>query len=195
MIAINFFEITTLNQLNGTSFIIIDSEPSEDEFEGIEVNEDDISEDENFIDERVENSPYDYYGKNNFGWTKECTLNQRVRTSASDLYRSERSKLTTHSSHIKNKLDAFNLFINDDILNLILECTNLKLEVYIQEQLNRGVQVDGNLFKSVTMCELKAFVGILIAMGANHDESIDLKNLWSNSNLLTSRFYLTVMSR
>lgn len=81
-----------------------------------------------------------YFGKDGYRWLSTPDLNRNARVSAADLCHTP-AGLTSNSKDIKNELDAFQLFINQPMLDLILEYTNLKLDLFKQEKLNNNLDL------------------------------------------------------
>jgi len=83
-------------------------------------------------------------------------------------------------------LDCLQLFFKDEILTSIIEQTNL----YNQQQNNGN---DNAKWKDITIEELKAFLGILLAMGLvelpkSHD-------YWARNTLISVPWFGSVMPR
>lgn len=91
--------------------------------------------------------------------------------------------LTTNSQSISSFLEAFDLFISSDIKQIIIEYSN-----------QRGKHLLKDNWIDINLCELNAFIGIHIVMGAVHDNKNRVSDLWSRDDFHIP-FYASVMTR
>ena len=92
--------------------------------------------------------------------------------------------LTANSSSISSFQQAFSLFFSVEVKEIITRYTNQK-----------GFAVHGDNWKIVDMEEMDAFLGLLIAMGANKDCSISPNDLWETRSFFHTPIYARIMSR
>lgn len=131
----------------------------------------------------IETFNYDKFSKEDDEYEYEWSATKpRRRKFAKDITQ-RASGLTEESKGIKTILDAFNLFITQDIKNIIVCWTNEK-----------GTDVYEDWIK-VNTDELDAFISILIVMGIVHDNKTRLCDLWSKDSLFHISFYKEVMTR
>ena len=89
-------------------------------------------------------------------------------------------------------IDVYNMFVTDEIMELIVEQTNLYARQIINNQtVTRKSRLNDWVPTSIE--EMKNFLGLVIAMGLNHKPSI--KNYWSKDPLYAQNFFPRVMSR
>lgn len=88
--------------------------------------------------------------------------------------------------------DYFNLLVNDRIIDLMVEQTNL----YANQEINR-LQVTRSsrlkAWKETDHFEMRRFLGLLLHMGPN--QSPKISSLWSQDPMYRNDFYKNVMSR
>ena len=75
----------------------------------------------------------------------------------------------------KTCLQSFLLFFDSDILNILVECTNIYIDT-IKEKYQR--QRDANL---TDLIEMKAFIGVLLVIGICRAGRRNLKDFWDIS--------------
>ena len=75
----------------------------------------------------------------------------------------ERTGPVSAAKHVKNELDSFQLFLNDEMLTLIVERTNME----IAKKRAAGYNAPRHSF--IDMNELKAFIGLVIFWGLHRD--------------------------
>lgn len=90
--------------------------------------------------------------------------------------------------------DAFQCFINEDMLAEICIFTNQHGEVYTKK-FNESHSADQMAWKNVTITELYAFIAVLIASGRNHGRKLHLTEMWTENELFKQPFFTAVMSR
>lgn len=92
---------------------------------------------------------------------------------------------------IKTPLDAFELFLTDEVLDVIVTETNN----YDSQQLgtNPSRKSKVNLWTPTTKDEIRAFLGITIAMGLTQVPHINL--YWSKDDIFYNKFIANVLSR
>lgn len=93
--------------------------------------------------------------------------------------------ITSFSSNITTLTDAFDLFISQEILDILIEETN-----------RRAISVKGAEWKKVHLVEMKAFIGLLILAGSLKACQEPILELWSTKNLALQRsIFCATMSR
>lgn len=98
-------------------------------------------------------------------WQEE-PIEWHGKTPARNVFKSK-AGLTNYSRNITSPIEAFNLFMTEEIVQLILTHTNARM---IQE----------NLLPTDTT-ELAAFFGVLYSMGVMRQTNVSLRTLWSTS--------------
>ena len=86
----------------------------------------------------------------------------------------ERAGPVGAAQHVKTELDSFLLFLDDEMLTLIVERTNLE----IAKKRVAGDNTPRHSF--IDMNELKAFIGILIFRGLHRDVKNPASELWGD---------------
>lgn len=89
----------------------------------------------------------------------------------------------------KTAAESFYLFLSIENIEKMTHYTNLYAVDYTQ-RLGRK-----RPWKPVTVNEMKAFIGLLIAAGRNGQNHTSTKQLWSSNEFWTPPFYRTVMGR
>lgn len=89
--------------------------------------------------------------------------------------------LTPYSSGVTSRLDALQLFLTEDILNIILKHTNERFEKEGKEKTNPT--------------EFMAFLGLIIAMGVTKQNKVNIKNLWEPESLYHMPIFTATMPR
>ena len=113
-------------------------------------------------------------------WTKTVP---RTRTRRRDIVNAT-SGLTDSSRHVSSFAEAFSLFMTVDTKQSIVRYTNQK-----------GLKTHGSDWNAVSMMEMDAYLGLLIAMGANHDQKTSIPDLWSARSDFHFPLYSHVMAR
>lgn len=122
-----------------------------------------------------QNSEEMYIDKNGQRWYSEGPV-QRRRDAANIL---RKSGGPTNASVKDTKMETWQLFWTDDLLQKVLRFSQMKAD---------GLSLPIHL----TMSSLKAYIAILYFRGANQDNKIPIDELWSEQY---STFYRTAMSR
>lgn len=136
---------------------------------------------------RYENTPYkSKWNHQNFNWYLEESSALR-RNSRHDIL-IDRPGLTNHSRSVGgDPLSCFKLFMDDDIIEMILKYTNQKL--------NETINLSFNKVNEITKEELLSYIGLTLAIGFTHNIRVPLNRLWSTNNPLIPTFFSAVMSR
>ena len=89
-------------------------------------------------------------------------------------------------------IDFFNLILNSDFMELVIEQTNLYATQYIaRETISKSSRI--NAWKNITAVDIRNFLGLSILMGIDQKPSIE--SYWSNDTLLFNSTFGAVMSR
>lgn len=91
----------------------------------------------------------------------------------------------------KTPIDFFQLFLTDEIINIIVVQTN----EYASQIINKGISKNArmNLWKPTTLPEMKEFFSVILAMGLVHVP--DIVQYWSKDTLYKNTFISKIMSR
>ncbi|XP_033729312.1 piggyBac transposable element-derived protein 4-like [Pecten maximus] len=149
-----------------------------DEFEGFDINDiDDISEEETgFHDNNwVEGSKE----PSTFTFTGNAGINTEV--------------LPVPEEGSLSYLDYFECIFTDNILEMIVEETNRYAATYIQTHTDLPSHSRYRKWTDTTVGEMKAFIGMTIAMGLV--QQMDIQDYWSNDVVINTPFFRSVMSR
>ncbi|XP_024882920.1 piggyBac transposable element-derived protein 4-like, partial [Temnothorax curvispinosus] len=95
-----------------------------------------------------------------------------------------------NSSNATNPYESWNALFSDEMLDLILKWTNAEIETYKTTHVFKAA--DSATFSSLTLNELKAYIGLLYYQGLNNNNRVLLENLWSDE--FGTNLYKTVMS-
>ncbi|XP_071639052.1 piggyBac transposable element-derived protein 4-like [Temnothorax longispinosus] len=95
-----------------------------------------------------------------------------------------------NSSNATNPYESWNALFSDEMLDLILKWTNAEIETYKTTHVFEAA--DSATFSSLTLNELKAYIGLLYYQGLNNNNRVLLENLWSDE--FGTNLYKTVMS-
>lgn len=79
-------------------------------------------------------------------------------------------------------MDAFEVFFDRSVLEIICKYTNAE-------------GAFDPSFKPIDICDLRAWLAILINAGKNHDSKTHIKELWSSDEVNARLFYAAVMGR
>lgn len=90
--------------------------------------------------------------------------------------------------------DAFQCYVNEDMLADICIHTNRQGEVYTRK-FNENHPTGQMNWKNVTITELYAFIAVLVASGRNHGRKLHLSEMWAENDLFKQPFFTAVMSR
>ena len=78
------------------------------------------------------------------------------------------SKFKVETKNLNSMLEFFDHFINEEMVNEILDCTN--------ERLNSEEQ-------SITVYELRGFFGLLLLFGVTKKHDIEVSELWNTESV------------
>lgn len=92
--------------------------------------------------------------------------------------------LTKYSKNIRTKKDAFGLFIDDKVFEIVQKYTNI-----------HGSSKYKSDWKDLTRDEFDAFNGLLLTMGFKKDTHIQLSKLWNSGGPFRCSIYAGTMSR
>ncbi|TGZ46383.1 Uncharacterized protein DBV15_03650 [Temnothorax longispinosus] len=94
-----------------------------------------------------------------------------------------------NSSNATNPYESWNALFSDEMLDLILKWTNAEIETYKTTHVFEAA--DSATFSSLTLNELKAYIGLLYYQGLNNNNRVLLENLWSDE--FGTNLYKTVI--
>ncbi|CAF1224457.1 unnamed protein product [Adineta steineri] len=118
--------------------------------------------------------------KNGVRWTKECNSNHG-RLRATNILKKKAGAVTS----VNTIVDAFKLFLIDEILDAIILHTNNYARRYynqLNQKRNAGIYKSKLiLWKELDRIELEAFLGLLIQAGAAHMNHRSIDELWDIS--------------
>lgn len=138
---------------------------------------------ENISDNKTSNS---IISRDGTSWSQEPFSDKGRRLSKNIL--KKKPGLTVYSKQIKTPLDAFNLFITDEIIDIIVRETNAKA---MHETKNNGTD-----WRKVTSLEIRGFIGILLLMGRCRAQRESIQELWDEKYLAFRRpIFPAIMSR
>lgn len=83
-----------------------------------------------------------------------------------------------HCRDMKTPKDVFLAFMSAEIIDEIVECTNLY-----------GSRRYGQDWKAVTKNEILSFVAVLIAAGRNHQNDVSVNDMWTSNGCWRVAFY------
>lgn len=106
-----------------------------------------------------------FIGKDGTEWKSSPYNERKVR--AVNIIRDVHKVKLLPGKHIDSPGDAFELFFESSVLNIIVENTNLQ-----------AVKVVGKHWKPTDNIEVRAFIGLLINAGINKQGIIDYKEFW-----------------
>lgn len=124
-----------------------------------------------------------YVGKNGMVWSSELPKNRE----SSGKFDDSKVGPAEHCRNLKSIAQAFKVFLTEEMIEEVVRCTNLYGERYFTEKKQK--------WKPVTVNELWAFIGILIAAGRNHQNHVNLNTMWSSNKAWTIDFYRLGMSK
>lgn len=162
-------------------------EDEADELSGDQTISDILSEDDSLVDieasvpRRDSEKAIFYYGKNGIKWSKKSSH------STPGEFDHSRHCLNDSATKIQSAKDAFQLFFPDNLISLMVKYTNM----YARRRHNRG----RSKWKDVSVPEMKAFIGVLIAAGRMHQNNLNSKLLWADDSVWAPQFYKLAMSR
>lgn len=148
-----------------------ENEDSESNFteEGSEV-EDEVevtdNEDAN-VSNRENILPIEYIAKDGAKW-KSVPENVRKTPRHNIISSSLHKVLLPHGKSIDNPIDAFHLFFDENIIKLIVKYTNIEARRLLQDK-----------WKMVDEIEIRAYIGLLMTMGLNKQNNIDITEYWN----------------
>lgn len=91
-------------------------------------------------------------------------------------------KFNVDLSKIKTPMDAFLLFFDSSLIDLICRYTNAE-------------GAHDSKFKPLEYDEFLAWIGVLYGAGKNHDSKTHIRELWSTDEVTSRVFYSAIMSR
>ena len=96
--------------------------------------------------------------------------------------------------NVKSAVDAFNLFLTDEICSVILKYTTQRMKSNIKKISEKNSNLDSYMVP-LERNELNAFFGLLVCMAVNHDQSKSIKSLWSSDTRFSVPIYHSTMTR
>ena len=147
------------------------------------------------LTKKVEKSFNDtnYYGKTTkamiakniapYSWTKEPELKSFVPIEKSSIC----PHLTKDVEKCENVSDFFNFFINDEMIDLLVNSTNSKLALY---SIDKEYIYKNNL-ELVNRIEIRGFFGLLLLFGVLQKRNVDIHEIWSEDGNIHHCYYAT----
>ena len=148
---------------------------TEDKIE-LDPEEDSVSDsDEEVIQSERMNQSSDqcYFGRNKCEWRKQAPEN-RGRRARENVLR-QREGATNTAGNVNVIVDSFTLFFTEEMLDLILRCTNEYADHYLE---NGGWMTDR--WSPIDKIELRAFMSCLIFAGVSKSKNESLEQMWSS---------------
>lgn len=145
------------------------------------ISKDDDSSDSYATDNDINiNTQPDSLEKNGIRWTKECNTNHG-RLRATNIIKKKSGAVTS----VNTIVDAFKLFLIDEILDAIVLHTNNYARRYynqLNQKRNAGIyKLKLIQWKELDRIELEAFLGLLIQAGTAHMSHRSIDELWDIS--------------
>lgn len=123
----------------------------------------------------------EFIGKDGTQWSS--VPNNIGRTKARNIIRGSLNKVVlAPGQHVDCPSDAFALFITDDIISIIIKCTNLEAKSII-----------GQKWKKIDQIEMRAFIGMLLEAGLRKQGNTCIEDFWDP--LFGSIIFRACMSR
>lgn len=96
--------------------------------------------------------------------------------------------LTARSEDIASIEECFQLFINDEIIDAVIACTNKRAEAAYSKESQKK-------WKPVDRVEIKAFLGVLLLIGRFRESRESTDHLWRRNTAFSRQIYAAAMSR
>ena len=109
-------------------------------------------------------------------WTEEP---EWTRTTLKDII-DDKPGPTARCLNSESPLDCFNLFLDQEMRNIVINNSNLNEERRIDGLIKGNKKTKG--FEPLNQTEFDAFMGITIALGALNQNSVDIHWIWSKKN-------------
>lgn len=165
-----------------------ESDDSEESLNDECVNLDELDSSDDDVISEDEEIPYDrnFLAKNGIQWNSR-PLRQTRQTRSANVIK-EPGGATSSACGISSIKDCFNLFINDEIKNIIIRNTNLKGQKKVD---------DGKMktWKAIDKIELESFFGLLFASGLMHLQSYSSISLYEQNTPFHIPIFAGTMSR
>ena len=131
---------------------------------------------ENTSDSAAGNQVSNLMGKD--GTTEWSTVvpTKNKRTHSCNIIRTHLPCVRRESKNCKSPIDCFQLFVTDDMLELVVENTNK----YIDSVFVNYSDHDTYKVKRTTLSEIKAYIGLLNMAGVFKSNRQNLDDLWAN---------------
>lgn len=114
-----------------------------------------------------------FVGKDGTKWTRRLP-NQRIRTSSVNIV-TEKSGVVGDAKNCNSILDAWHLFFSTEMIENIVSCTNIYIDVNIRSKFGRERDA-----RYTTLQEMKALFGVLYIIGALKNGHRSTKDMWSS---------------
>lgn len=167
---------------------VLESDDSDSDFEGFEnITERYISSDEETISEDEE-IPYDknFLAKNGIQWNDKPLRQTRQARSVNII--KEAGGATSFAHGISSIKECFDLFINDEIKEIVIKNTNMKGE----KKVENGKMKE---WKNIDKIELEAFFGLLFTSELMHLQSYSTASLFEQNTPFHISIFAGTMSR
>lgn len=135
-------------------------------------------------DDSVENEMY--IGRNGFQWCPQPVLQNKRRKQAAHNIVKHLPGVIGQAKAAKSPIEAFQLFISDEILEEIVKCTNIFISTIRSNYSRPRDAADTNII------ELKACIGLLFLGGVLKTSHTNLEDLWANDGTGIELFRLTM---
>lgn len=102
---------------------------------------------------------------------------------------------TALAKNAKTNMDAFSLFISDEIINIIVTCSNQRGRNKVKEWNEANTSGTRRTWKEVDAVEIRAFLGLLILMGRYRESREKVHDLWRTDTGTSRPIFSATMSR
>lgn len=174
--------------------IEFDNESDLDENDHVEMRSENSDSEQSVLsqdDEEDENQDKNHYylGKDKTSkWMKRPIYNSQIRRQPQNIL-SELPQVRAKAKGAKTEFDAWNCFVSENILDIILLHTNNQINS-VQNRYSRDRDA-----KQTDKIELKAFLGLLYLAGFHRNNRLNLMDLWNTDGTGIELFRLTMSLR
>ena len=125
-----------------------------------------------------------------YTWEKEPNLDSFIPLEKFD----QKPSLTSSVMDCNTLLEFFNFLINNQMVNLIVESTNNKIELYAREK----SYLNKKSIEPVSPTEIRAYFGLLLLFGVLKKSRVAISEIWaedSKENIHHCSYATSTMSR
>lgn len=132
-----------------------------------------------------------YASKNGYKWKKQPP--KLIRCLTANIVK-HKARLTPHSENLKNKSECFKLFVDDEMVDLIVQFTNQKDESFYCEWNSKYLE-NHRHWVPTNKNEMYAFISLLIIARALKANRKPVSYLYCRKPLYTRPIFPATMSR